>query len=440
MEFVNPLLPALRPDTHGLLRRTGGLINAVRDIQQDASAGHWYERGIAFKAVGDWLQAALCFNRVVALANAHWRGWLQAGQASAHLNQVEECRAALIGAEMYGRPMREVDFFEFFSSHELDFLFDFLKLQKDVGDRYQSVLALSLVCFYQSNFDDAKAILSQLLVDENSKGTGWVQYFLSRIDFEIGNFENSIAIIQLPLIDEIASNPRVFYSVGRSYVHKLLQIQTANENAAGGRFGALWEYVNYGNDNGDYFLRDGIGGLIDSGIQFLKKAIAIGPVRAEYYFTLGQAEQMLEPRWSGGYREYYIAVQLEPSNNQYIMARLGAIYSWPKNNGDIEDLIAYVEAADICPDDIRFQTVMMRTFYETENYASCLLQFDKIDKHMQREGISREWGEEDAQLKADCIINLGEIPDIHELQVLANAERANLNELFKSSELYYPIA
>ena len=42
MEPVNPLLPALRPDTPGLLRRAGGLINAVRNIQQEASAEYWY--------------------------------------------------------------------------------------------------------------------------------------------------------------------------------------------------------------------------------------------------------------------------------------------------------------------------------------------------------------------------------------------------------------
>lgn len=41
MEPVNPLLPALRADTPGLLRRAADLIGAVRGIQQEASADYW---------------------------------------------------------------------------------------------------------------------------------------------------------------------------------------------------------------------------------------------------------------------------------------------------------------------------------------------------------------------------------------------------------------
>lgn len=50
MEPVNPLLPALRPDTPGLLRRAGGMINAVRGIQQEASAEYWYGLAMALSA------------------------------------------------------------------------------------------------------------------------------------------------------------------------------------------------------------------------------------------------------------------------------------------------------------------------------------------------------------------------------------------------------
>ncbi len=42
MESVNPLLPALRPDTPALLRRTGSLLGAVQGIQQEASAEYWF--------------------------------------------------------------------------------------------------------------------------------------------------------------------------------------------------------------------------------------------------------------------------------------------------------------------------------------------------------------------------------------------------------------
>ena len=41
MEPTNPLLPALRPDTPALLRRTGSLLGAVHGIQQEASAEYW---------------------------------------------------------------------------------------------------------------------------------------------------------------------------------------------------------------------------------------------------------------------------------------------------------------------------------------------------------------------------------------------------------------
>ena len=41
MEPANPLLPALRPDTPALLRRTGSLLGAVQGIQQEASAEYW---------------------------------------------------------------------------------------------------------------------------------------------------------------------------------------------------------------------------------------------------------------------------------------------------------------------------------------------------------------------------------------------------------------
>lgn len=42
MEPVNPLFPALRSGTPSLLRRAGGLIDAVQSIQREASAEYWY--------------------------------------------------------------------------------------------------------------------------------------------------------------------------------------------------------------------------------------------------------------------------------------------------------------------------------------------------------------------------------------------------------------
>lgn len=47
MEPINPLLPALRPDTPGLLCRAGGMLEAVRGIQQEASAEYWYGLAMA---------------------------------------------------------------------------------------------------------------------------------------------------------------------------------------------------------------------------------------------------------------------------------------------------------------------------------------------------------------------------------------------------------
>lgn len=41
MEPVNPLLPALRPDTPGLLRRASGMLEAVRGIQQEMNGDYW---------------------------------------------------------------------------------------------------------------------------------------------------------------------------------------------------------------------------------------------------------------------------------------------------------------------------------------------------------------------------------------------------------------
>lgn len=85
MEPVNPLLPALRPATSGLLRRAGGLLGAVRGIQQEASAEWWYERGMEHKLAERWSEASSCFDKALRIDKTHRLAWLYSAVANLQL-------------------------------------------------------------------------------------------------------------------------------------------------------------------------------------------------------------------------------------------------------------------------------------------------------------------------------------------------------------------
>ena len=102
MEPVNPLLPALRADTPGLLRRAGSLIGAVHGIQQEASAEYWFEQGVKHKELSDWLQARFCFDKAVALDDWHSSSWLFNAFVNCQLKQEVRTNECLVNAHLRG--------------------------------------------------------------------------------------------------------------------------------------------------------------------------------------------------------------------------------------------------------------------------------------------------------------------------------------------------
>ncbi len=93
MEPVNPLLPALRPDTPGLLRRAGSLINAVRGIQQE-SKSYWFEKGIACKDAEKWEDAVFYFGKIVN-GQQDWQTHLLQGYCSCRAHKFAESLISL---------------------------------------------------------------------------------------------------------------------------------------------------------------------------------------------------------------------------------------------------------------------------------------------------------------------------------------------------------
>ena len=425
MQPTNPLLPALRPDTPALLRRTGSLLGAVQGIQQEANAEWWFQQGMALKEADEWGQAAFCFGRVIELDNTHWRGWLLAGLSYAHLDKFEQCMTAIFGAERYGRPKREADSFSLFTPSESTLLSEFLSERKGESRQYLPSATLALVHFYNHNLELAEQLLFEAEVETVGQ-EGWKQYLLSRIAFEKGNIEDSVIDLSIPMFNELAKNPRALFWIGRSCVQSIKILES--------------QWVFYEEVSEEY-LPNKIVQRIELGIHWLEKATAIGPVCAEYYFTIGQAKQLLDRRWGGvGLREYYAAVELEPGNKEYIMARYGAIYNWPQIMEDVQDLIACVEAADICPSDRSLQRNVMQALCDTNNFASCLLQFNKINGFLYKGiVISESKYEDETQWLTECVAALGGIPDMNQLQALAEAERASWNELLKTVKFYDPI-
>lgn len=423
MEPANPLLPALGADTPSLLRRAGGLLNAVRGIQQEANAEYWYELGLVSKQAEDWQQALYCFDRVIKMDTTHWRGRLFSGLSQAHLKQVEPCMAAIFGAEMHGRPKRESDLFSFYALSESLFLSDFLDEQKGESKQYPLSAALALVHFYNRNLELAE----QLLLDaeiENLGQESWKQYFLSRIAFEKGDIEASIIDLNLPLFCELAKNPRVQFWVGRSCIQSIKGLENQGDFC-------------FCEGMGDYYLPDETEQRVNLGIKFLNKSVSINPVCAEYRFMLGEALQCLDsPRWNGSgaaLNEYHAAVVLDPGNEQYIMARyFAASYSYHLDDNQVLELVSRVEAADINLSNESLVRNATEDLRDTGNYASCLLLFNKsrgfIDQSVLV--VDSEFAYI-TQWMTECIASLGGVPSMAELRVLANAERAKWEEVLK---------
>jgi len=93
MEPVNLLLPALRPDTPGLLRRTGGLLEAVRGIQQD-SKSYWFNKGVSYKEAEEWNEAVFCFDKI-ANEQRDWQTHLLQGYCSCRAERFAESLISL---------------------------------------------------------------------------------------------------------------------------------------------------------------------------------------------------------------------------------------------------------------------------------------------------------------------------------------------------------
>lgn len=97
----NPNLP--EPSRAGnLARRAEVGLNAVHNIQLEASVHHWFERGSKHKAALEWEAARFCFYKALSIDQWHCRAWLFNAVANCMLENAEEFQACIVQAYLKG--------------------------------------------------------------------------------------------------------------------------------------------------------------------------------------------------------------------------------------------------------------------------------------------------------------------------------------------------
>jgi tetratricopeptide (TPR) repeat protein len=97
----NPNLPELSW-AGGLARRADRGLAAVHNIQLEASATYWFERGCALKLSQEWEGARYCFTRATSLDPWLCRAWLFNALANCYLDDLDACYICIIQAYLMG--------------------------------------------------------------------------------------------------------------------------------------------------------------------------------------------------------------------------------------------------------------------------------------------------------------------------------------------------
>ncbi|TYZ06101.1 hypothetical protein FY528_19435 [Hymenobacter lutimineralis] len=425
MESPNPLLPLLNSSRKGIIRRAENITNALQTIQQEANADYWFEKGLRFQQVQAWGQASLCFDRVLDIDNTHWRGWLLSGHANGRLCRVEKCREAFIGSEKYGKPKKEADFFSFLLPGDLEYLLLFLNQNMNEGDLYQATVSLALIHFHKREYEFARLLLEPL-VGERSEKTAWVQYYLTRIDFEEGNYKSSINRLRSLAYNELRGNARVQFWVAQAYMHE------GRERLESFNVWKSTQVYKGGHDSYPDFHY-----LFGDAVRTIKLAIALEPQNAEYQFCLGEIEQSYPSR-GAGFDAFHKAVTLDPGNAEYILARVNSTWSgaWEVDSSEASSIIAFAEAADAFPDNLEFVQQAGAAFYQVESYHAALEMFAKAallsppaeEEKWQRD--SRMWRSKECdEMQNDCVAKIGAHCVPESLSMRAAEERAHWQKL-----------
>ena len=374
MEPVNPLLPTLRPAA-GLLHRAGGLLAAVRGIQQEASAEWWYERGNNFNSTENFEEAHACFRRVVSIDATNWRGWLRLGQANVQLGELQQAQKAFISTEIYGRPIHEADCLGFFTSDETDsILAGYRKLGQ--GERTNEswfITIESLILYYSNRIQEARAFLLTLplltLLLSEGKDLAWAHYFLLRIeagDEANEDYSQLEELCEKTLFNNMSFlgfNPRIFLWIIRG---NFIRIR-AEEEISGGSWNYWREEPRMPEE-----LTKAVWGL---------KIIAGNPTsaKAEYFYWLGQADSLLPCSFAAygyGFAEFHQAVLLESDNKEYLIKRgvdRGGVSYYDTSN--VDHIVAMVEVIGIGLNKETEEAILKdicQAFMNIGCYGSCL--------------------------------------------------------------------
>ncbi|TYZ06103.1 hypothetical protein FY528_19445 [Hymenobacter lutimineralis] len=208
----NPNLPEPR-SIGNLTRRAEVGLNAVHNIQLEASAHYWFERGNKHKAALEWDAARYCFYKALSIDKWHYRAWLFNAVANCMLDNAEEFYACIVQAYLKGVFEPDRWFVSALEKSEWELI------QKKVKRRYLTCQVLDYNYDYGEwpfdwtsldSFEKSTSFLNKILaaaiVIYNvwlGKGGYYSQYDENDNDFSGGFYEKAQPIALGELIDRV---------------------------------------------------------------------------------------------------------------------------------------------------------------------------------------------------------------------------------------------
>lgn len=167
METVNPLLPALRADTTSLLRRAGGLLDAVRGIQQEGNSVYWFEKGQSATKEKRWQNALDCYSNCLAIDASDWDAVVAQTRALIGVSKLPEAIDSLLVGIKSGLNL-SILYYLFSSDEWLEIecaLFDALRSEEkqkssSLKDKLFSLWVADKKCAYNEYTTKIKTCLS----------------------------------------------------------------------------------------------------------------------------------------------------------------------------------------------------------------------------------------------------------------------------------------